>query len=93
MEFQGKQFRIVSLEYRSCFVQKARMHYAMAQIQKHCSKYRDFMLKCSIYRQMLIGSKAEMFIHVAIQNLVFIHRAQENSWRTDISDQGYFQPL
>jgi len=30
------------------------------------------------YAQMLIWSKAEMFIHVATQNLVLIHRAQEN---------------
>jgi len=60
-------------------------------------KYRDFMLKHVQYMDVVlkcfIWSKAEMFIHVAIQNLVLIHRAQENRWRTDISDQWYFQPL
>ena len=69
----------------------------MAQMQKQCAQSIELHAKtCSIYgccAQMLIWSKVEMFIRVAIQNLVLIHGAQENSWRTDISDQWYIQPL
>ena len=65
----------------------------MAQMQKQCAQNIELHAKtCSIYgcyAQILIWSKAEMFIHVATQNLV-MHRAQENRWRTDICDQWYF---
>jgi len=35
------------------------------------------------YCSYIVWSKAEIFIHVAIQNLVIIHRAQDNDWATN----------
>jgi len=58
---------------------------------KHYAQNIDFMLKLKIQNSMLIiqkfekcsyilCSKAEIFIHVAVQNLTMWYTAQDNSW-------------